>query len=93
MSDHAARTATEYHNPVPVELCTSITANNLASINDVSLLQETADVLEHKAWRSHGYKYVNILWVHNDGRVVGPGHTCLSHAFTCEQQGGCVEQC
>ena len=72
LADHAAKTAAKIGNPVHVKLCPSIPANNLASLNDVVLLQETADVKEHRLCFSHGCKYVNNLWVHNDGRIVAP---------------------
>ena len=71
LADHAAKAAAKIGIPLHVKLCLAIPANNLASPNDVGLLQETTDVREHSLWLSHGCKYVNNLWVHNDGRVVG----------------------
>lgn len=56
--------------PLQVKLCPAIPANDFVSLNDVKLLQEIADVKQRRLWHSHGCKYVNNLWVHNDGRVV-----------------------
>lgn len=36
------------------------------------ILQEAADVKEQELWLSHGCKYVNDLWSHDDGRIVAP---------------------
>ena len=72
LADHAAKAAAKRDISVQVKLCLSLPANDLASLNDVALLQETADVKEHRLWLSHGCKYVNNLWVHDDGRIVAP---------------------
>ena len=93
LADHAAKAAAKIGSPVHVKLCPSIPANDLASPNDVALLQETADVKEHRLWLSHGCKYANNLWVHNDGRIVA--HTSLypwlarmSHSLSHVSKGG-----
>lgn len=40
LADHAAKAAAKFGIPVHVKLCLSIPANDLASLNDVALLQE-----------------------------------------------------
>ncbi len=72
LADHAVKAAAEIGVPVHVKLCPSTPANDLAFPNDMAFLQETADVKEHRLWLSHGCKYVNNLWVHNDSHIVAP---------------------
>ena len=55
-ADHAAKAAAKFGIPVHVMLCPSLPANDLASPNDVALLQETTDAKEHRLWLSHGCK-------------------------------------
>lgn len=72
LADHVAKVAAKLGTPVHVKLCPSIPANDPVSPNDVALLQETDDAEEHRLWHSYGCKFVNNLWVHNDGCVVAP---------------------